>query len=464
MSSCDVAPLSQSQIESLVHADAYHHWHGFTQMADYDSLLIERGDGNWLVDIHGRRLLDGIGSMWCNVHGHGHPRINQAIADQLAKISHVTALGMGGVPTAELSRRLAEILPGELNHVFYSSDGAAAIEAAIKLALQYWHLRADRERQPQLASKTRYLALGSAYHGDTTGAVALGDIAHFHQMFQPLLFSALRGPFPDLYRLPPTVARQAATEHYADQLDRLIAQHADQLAAVIVEPLVQGAAGMVVHPAGLLARVRQACDRHQVLLIADEVATGFGRTGQMFACQHEAVTPDIICLGKGLTGGYLPMAAAVASTPIWEVFLAPRAAGRQFFHGHTYGGNPLAAAAALASLDLFEQESTLENVRQRSAQLAQGLAELADHRHVGDIRQCGLMAGIELVADRENKTRFDAGDQVGHRVCRAASECGVLVRPLDDVVVLVPPLSITAAEIDQLVAAVRFGIQTILGT
>ncbi len=456
-------PNADQHLESLLRGDAYHHWHGFTQMAEYDPLLIERGEGNWLIDIHGRRLLDGISNMWCNVHGHAHPQINQAISDQLAKIAHVTALGMGGVPTAELSCRLAELLPGELNHVFYSSDGASAIEAAIKLSLQYWNLLASRQRQPELARKTRYLALGSAYHGDTTGAVSLGDIAHFHQMFQPLLFSPLRGPFPDPYRLPPGVTAESAAEFYGDQIDRLIANHADELAAVIIEPLVQGAAGVVVHPTGFLTRVRQACDRHQVLLIADEVATGFGRTGKMFACQHESVVPDIICLGKGLTGGYLPMAATVASTAIWEAFLAPQTAGRQFFHGHTFGGNPLAAAAAIASLDLFEQASTLENVRQRSAQLAQGLGELAQHRHVGDVRQCGLMAGVELVANREQKARFAAEDQVGNRVCRAAAECGVLIRPLGDVVVLIPPLSITAAEVDQLIAAVRFGVRTILG-
>ena len=449
--------------DRIDHADRFHHWHGFTQMSDYEPLLIERAEGNWLIDSHGRRLLDGVSSLWCNVHGHRHPRIDAAIIDQLSRVAHVTSIGMGCVTTAQLAERLAEIAPGDLQHVFFSSDGSSAVEAALKMAMQYWHLKSQSEDQPGLAKKVQYLALGAAYHGDTTGAVSLGDIALFHKLFSPILFQPLRGPLPDTYRLPPGVTSESATEYYAAQFESLISDNADELAAVVMEPLVQGAAGMVVHPPGLLRRIRDACDEHNVLLIADEVATGFGRTGKMFACEHESVVPDLLCVGKGLTGGYLPMAATIARRHIFDSFLAPRSAGKQFFHGHTFSGNPLAAAAAIASLDIFRDEAVLENARRRAAQMAAGLAAIEGHRHVGDIRQLGTMVGIELVRSRAGRKRFAASDQVGNRVCQSAMERGVWIRPLGDVVVLMPPLSITGQETTLLVDAVCQAITDVLG-
>jgi len=447
----------------LQHADRFHHWHGFTQMAGYESLLIERGEGSWLIDSQGRRLLDGVSSLWCNVHGHNHPQINAAIVDQLSRVAHVTSIGMGCVTTARLAERLAEIAPGDLDHVFFSSDGASAVEAALKMALQYWHLKHQDRAGATATTKIKYLAVGSAYHGDTTGAVSLGDIAHFHRLFKPILFQPLRAPCPDTYRLPPGVALEQALDHYADQFERLIERHAAELAAVVLEPLVQGAAGMVIHPPGLLRRVRQACDRHDVLLIADEVATGFGRTGKMFACQHEAVVPDLLCVGKGLTGGYLPMAATVARRNVFDAFLAPRSAGVQFFHGHTYGGNPLAAAAAIASLDIFHDDDVLGGLPNKAARLATGLAVLGGHRHVGDIRQQGMMVGIELVRCRQTQQSFEANQETGYRVCQAALAYGVWIRPLGDVVVLMPPLSISVAELDQLTEAVCRAVVDVLG-
>lgn len=439
----------------LLTADRWHHWHGFTQMADYESLLIERAEGNWLIDTQGRRLLDGVSSLWCNVHGHRRSEIDGAIVEQLSRVAHVTSIGMGCDVTARLAAELAAITPGDLDHVFFSSDGSSAIEAAIKMAIQYWHLVERRDGRAGDSLRTRYLAVGSAYHGDTAGAVSLGDIAHFHRLFKPILFEPLRAPCPDTYRLPAGVAPGDALEHYAAEFDRLIEQHRDQLAAVVIEPLVQGAAGMVMHPPGLLARVRQACDRHNVLLIADEVATGFGRTGKMFACEHESVVPDLLCLGKGLTGGYLPMAATIARRPIFDAFLAPRTANEQFFHGHTFGGNPLAAAAAVASLEIFRRDDVIAGLAAKTARLASGLAPLSDHRHVGDVRQRGLMAAIELVQCKRSRQPFSAASDVGNRVCEAALESNVWVRPLGDVVIVMPPLSITMAEIDQLTAAVR---------
>jgi adenosylmethionine-8-amino-7-oxononanoate transaminase len=350
-----------------------------------------------------------------------------------------------------------------LQHVFFSSDGSSAVEAALKMVMQYWHLKSQSDDRPELAKKVRYLALGAAYHGDTTGAVSLGDIALFHKLFSPILFQPLRGPLPDTYRLPLGVTSDSATEHYAAEFESLIRGHANALAAVVIEPLVQGAAGMVIHPPGLLRRIRDACDAHDVLLIADEVATGFGRTGKMFACEHEAVVPDLLCVGKGLTGGYLPMAATIARRHVFDAFLATRSAGKQFFHGHTFGGNPLAAAAAIASLDIFRDQAVLENAGWRAKQMAAGLAGIKEHRHVGDIRQRGTMIGIELVRARAGCQRFATDEQVGNRVCQSAMDRGVWIRPLGDVVVLMPPLSITAQETTLLVDAVCHAIVDVLG-
>lgn len=449
--------------EMLARADRHHHWHGFTQMAEYEPLLIQAAEGNWLIDSQGRRLLDGVSSLWCNVHGHRHPRIDAAIVDQLSRVAHVTSIGMGCVTTAVLAERLAEVTPGDLEHVFFSSDGSSAVEAAMKMAMQYWHLQSQSEDRPELVKKVRYLALGAAYHGDTAGAVSLGDIALFHKLFAPILFQPLRGPLPDTYRLPPGVTAESAMEHYAAEMEALISENAGELAAVVIEPLVQGAAGMVVHPHGFLRRVRQACDAHNVLLIADEVATGFGRTGKLFACEHESVVPDLLCLGKGLTGGYLPMAATVARRHVYDAFLAPRSSGKQFFHGHTFSGNPLSAAAAIASLDLFRDAAVLENAGRRADQIAVGLAELKAHRHVGDIRQRGTMVGIELVQQRDGCQRFGSDQQVGNRVCEAAMKRGVWIRPLRDVVVLMPPLSIRQDETRLLVDAVCEAVFEVLG-
>lgn len=453
--------LTAADQAEILHADRTHHWHGFTQMADYQPMVIERAEGNWLIDTEGRRWLDGFSSMWCNIHGHRRSEIDEAIIRQLGRVAHVTSLGMGCDTTARLAQRLAELAPGDLNHAFFSSDGSSAVEAAIKMAIQYWHLVASRDDAPELAAKTRYLALGSAYHGDTTGTVSLGDISHFHRLFRPILFAALRGPCPDTYRLPEGIEGDAALDHYAGCFERLIRQHHAELAAVVIEPLIQAAAGMILHPPGLLARIRAACDEHRVLLIADEVATGFGRTGKMFACEHEAVVPDMLCLGKGLTGGYLPMAATLARTPLFEAFLAPSSENRQFFHGHTFGGNPLAAAAALASLDLFRDQAVLEQLPAKIGRLASGLQPLHQNPHVGDVRQLGMIVGVEMVGCRERRERFPGAWGIGKRICDAIADWGVWVRPLGDTVVLMPPLAITEPELDLLTAAVRDGVERV---
>jgi len=435
------------------------HWHGFTQMSDHDSLVIEKGDGCWLTTTDGRRLFDGVSSLWCNVHGHRNPKLDAAIREQLDRIAHVTTLGMSCETTERLARRLAEITPGDLAHVFFSSDGSSAVEAALKMSFQYW--QQNKDARP---TKTHYLALGSAYHGDTTGAVSLGGIESFHKLFAPILFSPVRGPVPCSYRLPPGVTSDPL-QHYTDEIASLLGQHHSQLAAVVMEPLVQGAAGMITHPRGLLKNVRELCDRYDVLLICDEVATGFGRTGKMFACEHESVTPDILCLGKGLTGGYLPMAATVARPHVFDAFLAPVTECRQFFHGHTFGGNPLAAAAALASIELMEESSFLDQVAERAQQFRNRLNHaLANHPHVGDIRGRGMMVGVELVADRSNQQPFSSTLQVGRSICRRTLEQGVWIRPLGDVIILMPPLVATEQELDMFADVVIDSVRTELAT
>lgn len=439
--------------EQLEQCDRFAVWHAFTQMAEYEPLIIERAEGNTLYDLDGRALIDGVSSLWCNVHGHRHPRIDAAIREQLDKIAHCTSLGMSNPTTIALAQKLVEITPAGLQHVFFAGDGAAAVEVALKIAFQYWHQRLDPRPQ-----KTKFVALGAAYHGDTIGAVSLGDIGQFHAMFRSLLFDVLRLPSPEMYRMPPGVTRDTAAAHYLAEMEALLAARHDEIAAVILEPLVQGAAGMAVQPPDYLRGVRELTRRYDVLLIADEVATGFGRTGTMFACQQEDVAPDILCLGKGLTGGYLAMSATLATTEIFEAFLGRHDQSKTLYHGHTYGGNPLAAAAALGTLDVFEEEQTLARLPEKISRLEEHLARIARLPHVGDARHRGLMCGIELVQDGEAKTPYDWKERRGMQACRVAIERGVFLRPLGNVVVIMPPLSITLDELDQIMLAAEAGI------
>ena len=446
------APLSPSS-DDLARWDREHVWHAFTQMAEYEPLIIERGQGCKLFDINGREYLDGVSSLWCNVHGHRHPTIDAAIREQLSKIAHTTSLGASNSTTIRLARRLVELTPAGLQHVFFSDDGATAVEAALKLAFQYW--RQCPQPQPQ---KTLFLALGDAYHGDTLGSVSVGGVPRFHALFEPLLFDVVRLPAPRLDRLPPGVSQSDALDHYLGQLEAALGEHHERIAAMVIEPLVQCAAGMIVHPDGYLRGARELTRRYGVLLIADEVAVGCGRTGKMFACEHEEVAPDLLCLAKGLTGGYLPLAATLASDEIWRAFLGRHEDLRHFFHGHTYGGNPLGAAAALASLDVFEQERVLQRLPEQIERLRQHLERLAQLAHVGDVRQRGLIAGIELVRDRATGTPYDPAERRGWLACLHARDHGVLLRPLGDVIVVMPPLAILLDEIDQIAAAVELGI------
>jgi adenosylmethionine-8-amino-7-oxononanoate aminotransferase len=428
-------------------------WHAFTQMQEYEPLLIERGEGCWLVDTAGNRYLDGSASMWCNVHGHRHPRLDAALAAQTAKVAHTTNLGLSNPTSVEFARRLVEIAPPELEKVFFSADGSSAIEAALKMAFQYW-LQAD----PPQPSRTKFIAIGEAYHGDTLGAIGVGGVDRFTAMFAPLTFEAIRlpspgGPCPHTGRPAPSLDESLAA------LEGILDAHRGTVAALIMEPLVQMAAGIYVHPTGFLRGVRELTARHDVLLILDEVATGFGRTGTMFACEQEGVSPDLLCLAKGLSAGYLPMAATLATARVWNAFLGTHAERKTFFHGHTYGGNPLAAAVGIASLDIFRDERVLDSLPAKVARLREHAARLAQLDHVGAVRQCGLVAGLDLVADKAAGTPYPWQEKRGTLACLAARKHGALLRQLGDTVVLMPPLSISLDEIDHLAAAAEAGIR-----
>jgi adenosylmethionine---8-amino-7-oxononanoate aminotransferase len=429
-------------------------------MADWaasDPLVIERGEGVYLFDTEGNRYLDGVSSLWCNVHGHRHPGLDQALRDQLDRVAHSTLLGVTNPPAIELARELARRAPEGLTRVFFSDDGATAVEVALKMAFQYW-----RQKPVPEPSRTRFLALGNAYHGDTLGDVSVGGVNRFHAMFGPLLFPVLRAASPDCYRCPLGLKRPECGIACLGEVERLLQDHPGEVAAIVLEPLVQGAAGMIVHPPGYLKGLRELSRRHDTLLIADEVAVGFGRTGSLFACDVEGVAPDFLCLAKGLTGGYMPLAATLTTEEVHSAFYGTASEGKTFYHGHTYAGNPLGAAVALANLRIFDEERTLERLVPKIARLEARLAEVARLPHVGDVRQKGLIAGIELVSDVSTKEPFPWDEQTGARVCRRARESGLLIRPLGDVIVVMPPLSITAEEIDWLIDRVIQSIRDVV--
>jgi adenosylmethionine-8-amino-7-oxononanoate aminotransferase len=427
--------------EWLAAMNKAHLWHPFTQMKDYndsDPLIIERGEGVRLYDIQGRAYYDGFSSVWLNVHGHNVPQLNQAIIDQLGRVAHTTLLGMANVPAIELAEKLTQIAPKGLNKVFYSDSGATGVEIAIKIAFQYWHNLGKK-------GKSTFVTMNQAYHGDTIGAVSVGAIPLYHDVFRPMLFPSHVIPYPYAYRHEggATEAKKATLT----ALKQLLETKGDEIAALIVEPIVQGAGGIIVMPPGCLREMAALCREHGVLLIADEVATGFGRTGAMFACELEDVSPDLMVIGKGLTGGYLPVAATLATDEVYDAFYAEYREQKTFFHGHSFTGNPLGCAVALASLKLFEENSIVEGVNAKAAFAKQKLASLKKRPYVGDIRQQGLMIGIELVRDKTSREAYGWADRIGVRICQRARELGMLTRPLGNVIVFIPPLVSTEAEL-----------------
>jgi adenosylmethionine-8-amino-7-oxononanoate aminotransferase len=410
----------------LTNLDHRHLWHPFTQMKDWmgeEPVIIESAEGAVLRDTTGREYLDGNSSIWTNLHGHRHPKITHAIKDQLDRIAHSSFLGLSNVPAIELAEKLAQLTG--LSRVFYSDDGSTAVEAAIKMALQYWQHRGQPLRK-------KFVAFANAYHGDTLGAVSVGGIDLFHATFKPLLFDVIR--VSNISELPA----------------------GDEVAAVVIEPMIQGAAGMRLWPAGMLRELRAWCDRTGALLIADEVMTGFGRTGRMFACEHEGVRPDLMALAKGLTGGYLPLAATMATEEIFAAFLGEYAEFKTFFHGHSYTGNQLGCAAALANLQVFEEERTLENLKSKIGDLKLGLEQCRQLARVVEVRQLGMIGAVEIGSYRIE-------EKMGIKVCTAMCARGVLTRPIGNVIVLMPPYCVTAEQLEKMFCVLRESIDEVCG-
>ena len=426
-------------------------WHPFTPMKqwlegddDEPGRLLVAGEGFELIDARGRRFIDGFSSMWCNLHGHRVPQVDAAVRDQLGRVAHTTLLGHASIPSIELAERLVRIAPRGLEKVFYSDSGATAVEVALKMAFQFWQNRGQARRR-------RFLAIRESYHGDTLGAVGVGGIEMFHEVFRPLLFDATFVDCPNRYHHPAGERCGAAA---LEQIDRALADAPGEYCAVIVEPLIQAAGGMLTHPPGFLRALRELTARHDVLLIADEVATGFCRTGKLFACEHESVRPDLMCLGKGLTAGYLPVAATLTTAELFDEFCGEPRIGKMFDHGHTYTGNPLGCAAAVAGIDLIFSSGLPDALPRKVEYLRRRLAELADHPNVGDIRQCGMMAGVELVARRGPDVPFAPAERIGAKVCLAARRRGLIIRPLGPVVVLMPAPAMDNATLARMMDAV----------
>ncbi len=434
-------------------------WHPFTQMLNWENeqnIVIERGEGVYLYDIRGNRYIDGVSSLWVNIFGHNNRELNEAIKEQVDKISHSTLLGLANVPSAILAQKLIEISPKNLKKVFYSDSGSTSVEIALKVAFQYF-----KQKGAKFKNKKKIIAATSAYHGDTLGSVSVGGIEMFHSIYKPLLFDTIRITYPYCYRCPFNLKYPDCELHCAKEAEKVIGFHADEACALIIEPMIQGASGMITMPVGYMKKIEKACKDNDVLLILDEVATGFGRTGKMFAAFHEDIHPDIMCIAKGITGGYLPMAATLFTKEIYEGFLGNYEDNKTFFHGHTYTGNQLAAAAAVKSAELFEKYDLLNKIKPLISHFNETLKDFKLLNIVGDIRNIGLMAGIELVKDGNTKETFAQKERIGHKVILKARDMGVIIRPLGDVIVIMPPLIIDRQTLDTLLSVVYDSIKSV---
>ncbi len=445
--------------EDLVYIDKTHIWHPFTQMQEWienQPIIIEKGKGSYLIDIQGNKYLDGVSSLWTNVHGHNNPTINKAISAQLKKIAHSTFLGLSNVAAIEFTERLIEIVPNNLSRVFFSDNGSTSVEVALKIAYQYW----QQHPVSQNKTKKKFISFHNAYHGDTLGSVSVGGIDLFHGVYSSLLFDTIKVAYP--YALKEKLSQGESEQKSLNELEKILQAQSHNIAALIIEPLMQGASGMLNTTATYLQKVRQLTKTYNVLMIVDEVATGFGRTGAMFACDKANIQPDIMCMAKGISGGYLPLAATLTTEDIFNNFLGNYSENKTFFHGHTYTANQLACSAGLASLKLFEKNNILERLQEKIIILIAGLQEIGKLLPVAQIRQEGFMIGIEIYQDKENHIPFPSSQKIGYRICQEAIRCGVFLRPLGDTLILMPPLSISKKELKLLLEITKHSIIKIL--
>ena len=430
-------------------------WHPCTQMKDHESqplIPIRHGQGVWLEDFDGKRYLDAVSSWWVNLFGHGHPHINGALRDQLERIQHVMLAGFTHPPVVELSEQLVRVTPPGLDRCFYADNGSSAVEIALKMSFHYW-------RNVGHSRKQRFVTLGNSYHGETLGALAVGDVALYKETYAPLLLEAITVPSPDCFNREPGESWEAYSRRSFAAMETTLARHADEVCAVIVEPLIQCAGNMRMYHPVYLSLLREACDRHGVHLIADEIAVGFGRTGTLFACEQAGITPDYLCLSKGLTGGYLPLSVVLTRESIYRAFYDDYNTLKAFLHSHSFTGNPLACRAALATLELFAIEPVLESNRTLAEAMARSTAHLLDHPHVAEVRQHGMVLAIELMRDKARREPYPWQERRGIRVYRHALEQGVLLRPLGNVIYFMPPYVISEEEIELLATVATSGIE-----
>lgn len=444
-----------------VQADLKHIWHPCSQMKDYEELppiIIDHAEGLYLYDLDGKRYIDVVSSWWCNLLGHCNRRINQAVKDQLDRLEHVIFANFSHAPAITLCEKLSEVVPAGLTKYFFTDNGSSAIEAAMKMSFQY-HAQTGK---PQ---KKRFMALTDAYHGETVGALSVSGVDLYSEMYKPMLLDVIRAEGPDCYRCPFGLQREHCHAECFNQVEQKLEEHGDEVCAFIVEPLVQAAAGMKIYPPVYLQKLRQACDQYEIHLIADEIATGYGRTGKMFACEHAGITPDIMCLSKGLTGGYMPMAVAITTESIYDAFYADYNEGKAFMHSHTYCGNPLACSAAVEVLNILKEEQILEQAADHALYLNRLFQDqFHDHPYVGEIRSIGLIHALELVADKDTKRPFQSELRIGYQIYKKALERGVLLRPLGNVIYLNPPLVMSKHDMDEVVAVCAACIEEVLGS
>jgi adenosylmethionine-8-amino-7-oxononanoate aminotransferase len=440
--------------QALMQRDLSVLWHPCTQMKDHEQLPlipIRRGEGVWLEDFDGNRYLDAVSSWWVNLFGHANPRINAAVHEQLDRLEHVILAGFSHEPAVALAEQLVAITPPGLSRVFYADNGSSGIEVALKMSFHYWH-------NVGKTKKTKFVTLGNSYHGETLAALAVGDVDLYKSTYKPLLMEVFTAPSPDCFHREPGESEEAYSRRQFEGMKKILAKHHEEISAVIVEPLVQCAGNMRMYHPVYLKLLREACDRYGVHLIADEIAVGFGRTGTLFACEQAGIRPDFMALSKGLTGGYLPLCAVLTTDTIYEAFYDDYQTLRAFLHSHSFTGNPLACAAALATLEIFETESVIENNRALAAHMTRALERFHDHPHVGEVRQTGMIAALEMVKDRSSRTLYDWRERRGLRVYQHALTRGALLRPLANVTYFMPPYIITPEQIDFLADVAWEGI------